>query len=609
MTVTAGGETVEPDTEGGNVYTVDYGSAVVVTYTVDGDAYSITGGTIEFTATEDKTVAEPTVAAYKAVYEGTKYTAVEEALGLAYHARPASFGKVITVLDSAYEDTGLYDDYGFEWDGDKRTYTVITYPARIAATYYPSLAAAVTAATDGNIIVLVADDRVSFANIEVNDGVPSGGSIVIDKNITIDGNGFKVYGNSNAEILNATGSATPGYDMAADLVDGTNLMGFFVKSGNVTFTNVTLTEFGDTAYVNKFGYTPIQTASAYEGALTLTNVNFSKFNRTAVCVRGGTLSMTGGTISGGTSNKDVLAQNKDYFQQPVEVRGGTATISGVTITGGDSFPAKGNGGGAIVAWSTTTVNNVDIDFTGYGIWSDGPVVTVTGESTSVEATGNALFAEEGGTINVSAGDFTGALAVDSDPSSGISLTGGTYDSDVNDFCATGYKATEDAGVWTVTEKKGIDPTDPTSAQEVVIEPTGDADADKETAIAQAEVTVPETAKTLVDETTYKSYFKLQAVETSEGSGVYNVSIVDIADEVKEEVAETAAEAIAANDVDEEGKVTVTVKPGLYYGFDANENLGSLEEPTLTLATGNSVKVLKPGTTKGFIKVKVSTTAE
>ena len=311
------------------------------------------------------------------------------------------------------------------------------------STYSQTLAAAIEAAAAGDTLELVADDTGSFANVEVEARVPSNGSIVIDKNITIDGNGFTVYGNTNAEILNATGSSTPGYDMVADLVDGSNLLGFFVKSGNVTFTNITLTEFGDTAYVNKFGYTPIQTAFAYTGTLTLTNVNFSKFNRTAVCVRGGTLAMTGGTISGGTVNTN----NGDYFQQPVEVRGGTATITGVTITGGDDI--AGNGGGAIVAWGDATITDVNIDFTGYGIWSDGPAVTVTGEDTVVVAD-TALFAEEGGTIAVEAGDFTGTLAVDTDQNSGISITGGTFDSDVDGFCADGYIAVEDpAGTWTV----------------------------------------------------------------------------------------------------------------------------------------------------------------
>ena len=312
-------------------------------------------------------------------------------------------------------------------EGDSAVATVITIADAGATTnvvgYYASLKAAVEAAPAGATVVLLADDAVSFAGVQVDaDRIPSNGSIVIDKNLTIDGCCHTVTGVSNAEILNATGSATPGYDMAADLVNGSNLLGFFVKSGDVTFKNLTLTEFGDTAYVNKFGYTPIQTASAYADDLVLENVNIDKFNRTAVCVRGGTLSIIGGTITANAAHK-----TDDHFQQPIEVRGGTATIDGLTV---DSDIAYENGGGAIVAWSATTLTNVVVDFTGIGVWSDGPAVAIVGEDTSIEATVNSVFAEEGGTITIADGDFAGSLAVDSDPGSGITVNGGTFDAPV-----------------------------------------------------------------------------------------------------------------------------------------------------------------------------------
>lgn len=340
------------------------------------------------------------------------------------------------------------------YDSETQTYTKLEAVASITVgqvtSNYPSLADAVAAAEAGQTVTMLADDRVSFAAVTVEDGVPSGGSIVIDKNLTIDGSGFTVYGNTNADILNATGSATPGRDMVADLVDGSNLLGFFVKSGNVTFQNVTLTEFGNTAYVNKFGYTPIQTASAYTGKLTLTNVNFNKFNRTAVCVRGGTLEMTGGTVSGGTVNKN----NGDYFQQPLEVRGGSATISGVTITGGDDV--AGNGGGAIVAWGDTTVNNVSIDFTGIGVWADVADVAITGDDTEILATTQSVFVEEGGSATIAAGDFAGSLAVDSDENSSITVSGGTFDAAVpEEFCAEGFMPVDNGdGTYGVREDKG-----------------------------------------------------------------------------------------------------------------------------------------------------------
>ena len=365
------------------------------------------------------------------IYNGTWPTPVAVEGDTTYAATYTAAGSAIATVITIAEN-----------EGSVTTNTVGTYA---------SLKAAVEAAPAGSTVVLLADDDVSFAGVTVTDRIPSNGSIVIDKDLTIDGDGHTVTGVSNAEILNATGAATPGYDMAADLVNGSNLLGFFVKSGDVTFKNLTLTEFGDTAYVNKFGYTPIQTASAYADDLVLENVDIDKFNRTAVCLRGGTLSITGGTITANATHK-----TNDHFQQPVEVRGGTATIDGLTV---ESDVAYDNAGaGAIVAWAPTTVNNVVVDFTGIGVWSDGPAVAITGEDTSIEATVNSVFAEEGGTITIADGDFVGALAVDSDPASGITVNGGTFDRQVPaEYAGTGLAPTTIAedGKYTVKTARTV----------------------------------------------------------------------------------------------------------------------------------------------------------
>ncbi|MBR6022645.1 MAG: InlB B-repeat-containing protein, partial [Kiritimatiellae bacterium] len=298
------------------------------------------------------------------------------------------------------------------------TYDEAAAIARIVGgAYYPSLAQAIVAAESGATVVLLADDEVSFAE----------GGVVIDKDLVIDGAGFTVKGVSNANIHNVTANATPP-DVEFDGVDGTNVQGFFVKGGDLAFTNLVFSEFGDTDYVNKFGYTPIQTASAYEGRLVIADVNFEKFNRTAICIRGGTFSIAGVNIDANAENRDVLAQGKDHFQQPIEIRGGTGTIDGVAISGGDVYGS--NGGGAIVAWSDVTVRNVDIDFTGVGIWADYANIAVEGEDTSVAATGKALFVEDGGSITVAAGDFSGELAVDAVEGSAIAVNGGTFDAPV-----------------------------------------------------------------------------------------------------------------------------------------------------------------------------------
>ncbi len=318
---------------------------------------------------------------------------------------------------------------------DDATYTATYDEAAVVAQIaggevYPSLAAAVAAAEPGATVVLQADDDISFAE----------GGVVIDKDIVIDGAGFTVKGVSNADIHNVTAKATPP-DVEFDGVEGSNVRGFFVKAGNVTFTNLVMTEFGDTDYVNKFGYTPIQTASAYDGTLTVADVDIDKFNRTAICIRGGTFSISGGTITANAANRDVETLGKDHFQQPIEIRGGTGTIDGVTVTS-EGYPYDSNGGGAIVAWSDVTIRDVTIDFTGVGIWSDYADIVVEGENTSVAATDKVLFVEDGGSIAVAAGGFAGELAVDAVEGSSIVVNGGTFDAPVpTEFVGDGLAPT------------------------------------------------------------------------------------------------------------------------------------------------------------------------
>ncbi|MBQ9430943.1 MAG: InlB B-repeat-containing protein [Kiritimatiellae bacterium] len=315
------------------------------------------------------------------------------------------------------------------------------YVAMIGSTKYFSLAEAIGNASDGDTIILLNDDTESFLT----------GGIVIDKNLTIDGNNKTIKGVSDAAIANVTVGATSP-DVEFDGVNGTNVRGFFVKSGNVTFSNLTMTEFGDTDYLNKFGYTPIQTATAYAGTLTLTNVNIDKFNRQAVCIRGGNFEITGGSVNGNAVNKGA---GFDHLQYGIEIRGGSGTVSGVTVRGMDSN-ITGLPGIGIVSWSdgAVTVENVNIDVTDIGIDADGNAVTVQGADTIVKAAGKALFVEDNGTLSVTAGTYNGALAVDDTTGGTIAVSGGTFDASVPfEYCASGF-IPKDNGDGTYTVEPG-----------------------------------------------------------------------------------------------------------------------------------------------------------
>lgn len=275
------------------------------------------------------------------------------------------------------------------------------------------------------------------------------------------------------------------------------------------------------------------------------------------------------------------------------------------------------GGGSIAAASAHSVfmlgNNGQLtveggSFTGkhivYGTKTTS-VATITGgtfEASDAGYTLNMLDSARG-TITVTGGTFTGF-----NPANNSAEGAGT------NFVPNGYVSTETStGVWTVA-KSGIDPTDPTSSQEVTptaeeIEAAGSAE---EAAIAAATVTVPEAVSGVVDAATYKGYFKLAAVETSAGSGVYTVTIAGFADVVTETANANALEALEAATAGDTLSSEVAVKPGLYYSTVAGANVTTLKAPAGTLNTTGSLDlsgVTKPSTGAAyFIKIRVGATA-
>jgi len=280
-------------------------------------------------------------------------------------------------------------------DSDE-TSAVASLTSGSSTTYYSSLRNAIADAVAGDTVTLLKDDTTSFST----------GGIVLDKTLTIDGNGHVVKGVSYEDLANVGSPAA---------ITDANVHGFYIKSGDVTIEDLTMTEFGDTNFVNKFGIVPILTSTTYDGTLTLNNVDIDKYNRQAICIFGGEFSITGGTINGNAPNfADTDTQKFDHFQQGIEIRGGSGTISGVTIRGmgrkianpADDFSTVG-----IVSWSTGNVeiNNVDIDVKDVAIDADASTVAITGDDTVVKGGEKALLAEDNGTLNVSAGNYTGAV--------------------------------------------------------------------------------------------------------------------------------------------------------------------------------------------------------
>lgn len=174
-------------------------------------------------------------------------------------------------------------------------------------------------------------------------------------------------------------------------------------------------------------------------------------------------------------------------------------------------------------------------------------------------------------------------------------------------------------VYTLAVPSGIDPTDPTSTQEVTVDTSLTAEEQEAAAIAAASVTVPDAAKTVVEESTYKSYFTYTATPTAT-EGVYEVAIANLNEDVvfpTSESAELTADLADVLDVAAGADVEITTaKPGLYYSIEAAENVGFTSgkvEGARELATTTTVAPKKPtvtGTpTAVFFRVKVSATQE
>lgn len=280
------------------------------------------------------------------------------------------------------------------------------------------------------------------------------------------------------------------------------------------------------------------------------------------------------------------------------------------------------GGGSIAAASAHSVfmlgNNGQLtveggSFTGkhivYGSKTTS-VATITGGTFTATDAGFTLnmFDSARGTITVTGGTFTGF-----NPANNAAEGAGT------NFVPNGYVSTETStGVWTVA-KSGIDPEDPISTQEVEIETEGKTQEQIEAAaIAAASVTVPDAAKAVVEESTYKNYFTYTVTPTAK-EGVYEVAIADLKEEVvfpTEESDDLTADLADVLDVAAGADVEITTaKPGLYYSIEAATDLGFTEpeEGARTLATGTTVSPKKPAVTGTptavFYRVKVSTTQE
>ena len=275
---------------------------------------------------------------------------------------------------------------------------------------YPSLAAAIEAAEAGDTITLLADDRVSFTedNLELS----------IDKALTINGAGYTIYG------VNAYAGGKGDHDI------------YISGSGDVTIKNVTLAEFGG-AVANNMRTYPIWTGSAYTGTLTLDNVTVRNFNRTAFNLNGGTVVVKDCTITGDKS-KDT------YFQSGIEAYNANVTVQGTTTITGT--------GSNLVDWPEAAclqLGNPNGPVAGTGS------ITVTG-GTFTGDYGIIVASNASEVVSVTGGTFNGVLEVEDGEGGSLAISGGTFNAVVpEEYLAEGYEVLDNGdGTYGVREDKG-----------------------------------------------------------------------------------------------------------------------------------------------------------
>ena len=669
VAVTVGGVAVTPEN---GVVTVEVGSAVVVTYTA-AEGYKLEGtGTFNFSATDGYSIdvsSTKSSAIVARTDDDQTFTRVSDALTHAYMT-PAV--EVVTVIDSTWSDDGTYDEY-FAWDATARTYTKRPYVARIAAVSFTSLAAAIAyEGAEDPIVVLLAD-------------VTLDSTVVVTNSLTLDLNG---------------------YDIAA-----TDARALWIKAGTVSITgkgeiSANATEnssFADTSSVIRVGDGAVNANAA---SLTIgADVTVSSGHCYGVTAFGkntpGISLVVNGTVAV-TGTASAISGNGSSGLASAYITVNDGAVVSATADAGIYFPGTGTlaiTGGTITGPTAVYAKCGTINITGGTLTGTAAKAAYAYNGNGLNATGDALVIDTCGypgnpaTVSVTGGTFTSQNAeavasykkgddakyADDTVNEAVTgfVTGGTFSSDVSDYCATGYEATEDSGGWTVTAlpnytvtfdadggtpapaaqtvqkgstatapeaptkadytfagwtlggsaydfstpvtgnitlvaywtSSGINPTDPTSKQEVTVDTSLTAEEQKAAAIEAATVKVPDGVSG-VNAATYKTYFTYSATPTAT-AGTYAVAITGFADEV---TATADGNALAALEAATAGTAldTITVKPGLYYGTAAGADVTKLKASAGELNTTGKLDlsgVTKPSTGEAFfIKIKVSTTA-
>ncbi len=282
------------------------------------------------------------------------------------------------------------------------------------------------------------------------DIILSGEKIVIDNNVTIDGNGNNIFGvNDDASIY-------------FEIVDGT-----------FTIKNVNVSKFGGAvATVSRNGIFKIPSEASKNVKLVASNLKITDFNRSAFDLSSGTFDISNVVIDCSNSNTASTILTKGILVG-VGTNKVVGTIVDSTITNSVSkYDAWNTAGIEVYNNAEVTVKNVNINKVKLGVSVDNYYYDTYGDSkvivenSTITADQDALRiyskedAQSKTNVIINSGTFTGNVKyVNKSNNDSIVIRGGSYSTDVKGMVDNGYLVTEDNGKYIVTSNNKIETED------------------------------------------------------------------------------------------------------------------------------------------------------
>ena len=388
----------------------------------------------------DRDANYPAVASTSITIDGeAKVNGAKEAVELKNENNVADAKDAIKLLGGTYNkdvQSLLAENSVAEKQGEN--YVVTTYYAQVGETKYATLQAAVDAATAGQTVTVINDvDMTSGKNLIVKTG----------QDIVLDMNGHSIKG-SNADYKNIMvwGKLT--------LKDSKENSTGKIYSEDPYKSGV------DKALIYVAGYGEFVMESGHINTVLTNSVDngqfaIGSFDNCKVTINGGTIEGGYSAISGyGDSNDNTTVTINGgtlicpmdyaiYHPQP-----GKLTVNeGATIYGGGGAICMRRGELEINGGVLTSKGGGDT-----GSWGDGTGNLGNAALNFSKPYGNVKATITGGTITAE-GD---AVVIDAKPAAGkevsLAISGGTYSSDVSQYCVEGFTATPNAdGTYGISE--------------------------------------------------------------------------------------------------------------------------------------------------------------